>query len=396
MRISECGFVMDERFAISSINNPKSAFRISLCGLSTDARRIIRAGEHALNEDHEDAARPLENLQASSAPRSFSPSEMLACAACLRANAPTRTSCLYCGGALTVSKASANSQRPTLRPLEKWERGYNTIVAPHQAGRVSEDSLREIAELLRLDASDLKRILETGEALPLSRAATLDEASLIERRLGALGLRALTVSDEDLREEALTPKRMRAAELTQETLVLHPTGGGEARSLSWSDVRLLLTGRLMVRKVASEERQGRRKGGSENELINASETYADEAVLDIYSNSGGWRIAANHFDFSCVGQHKSLIAAENFLTLVSIMRARASLAAYDDSFTRVRHALACVWKPEQNVEARGLKRERPGKYSTETLTTSDNEAQFTRYALLRYYLLSQSHADTNT
>jgi hypothetical protein len=349
-----------------------------------------------LNEDYEDAAKPWESVGASSAPRSFSPSEMLTCVTCLRANAPTRTSCLYCGGALPVSMASANSQRPTLRPLEKWERGYNTILAPHQAGRINEESLREIAGLLRLDASDLKRILETDEWLPLSRAATFDEASLIERNLARLGLRALTVSDEDLREEALTPKRIRAAELIQETLVLHPTGGGEAHSLSWSEVLLLVAGRLMVRKVASAERQGRRKGGSEHELANASETYADEAVLDIYSANGGWRIAANHFDFSCVGQQKSLIAAENFLTLVSIMRARASLATYDDSFTRVRRELARVWKPEQNVEARGLKRERPGKYSTETLTTSDNEAQFTRYALLRHYLLPQGRTDTST
>jgi hypothetical protein len=78
------------------------------------------------------------------------------------------------------------------------------------------------------------------------------------------------------------------------------------------------------------------------------------------------------------------------------MRARATAATYDDSFARVRHALAFIWKPEQHVESRGLKRERPGKYSTETLTTSDNEAQFTRYALLRHYLLSQGHTDTST
>jgi hypothetical protein len=245
-----------------------------------------------------------------------------------------------------------------------------------------------MAGLLRLDASDLKRILETEETLPLSRVATFDEASLIERSLRALGLRTLTVSDEDLREGILTPKRVRAAELMEEKLVLHPTGGGEPGSVSWSDVLLLVAGRLVNRKVASEERQGRRKGGSEHELANASETYADEAVMDLYSAFGGWRIAANHFDFSCVGQSKSLMAAENFRALASMLRARAPQAIYDDAFARVRHALSLVWKPEQSVEARGLKRARPGKYSMETLTTSDNEAQFTRYALLRHYLLS--------
>jgi hypothetical protein len=349
-----------------------------------------------LIEEHEDAAMPFEDGPSSSAPRSFSPEEMLKCAVCRRANPPTRTSCLYCGGALPVSRESAALQRPTLRRLEKWERGYNTIVAPHRArlfneesSLVSEDSLREIAELLRLEFLDLKRILETDEALPLCRAATFDEASLVERRLRALGLQVLTVADEELRAEALTPKRIRAAWLTQEELVVHPTGGGEPHALGWSDVRLLVSGRLMVRQVATEERQGRGKGGSEHEIINASETYADEAVMDVYAAGGGWRIAANHFDFSCVGQQKSLLAAENFLALASMLRARAPLATYDDSFARVRHALAVVWKPEQSVESRGLKRARPGKYSTEVLTISDNEAQFTRYALLRHYFLTR-------
>jgi hypothetical protein len=347
-----------------------------------------------LTEEYEDAAKLCEHEQAASAPRAFSPAEMLKCEACLRANPPTRTSCLYCGGALPLSTASTGLQMPTLRHLEKWERGYNIIQAPHQSVHVNEESLSLMAGLLRLNPAELKRIMETDEALPLCRAATRDEASLVEHRLCALGLHALTVADEDLREDALTPKRIRAAVLTEEALVLHPTGGGEAHALGWSDVLLLVAGRLMVRQVATEERQ-RRKGGSEHEIINTSETYADEAVLDIYSASSGWRIAANHFDFSCVGQHKSLIAAENFFKLAAMLRARAPKATYDDSYARVRHALALVWKPEQNVESRGVKRERPGKYSTGVLMTSDNEAQFTRYALLRHYLL-QRHADTAT
>jgi hypothetical protein len=349
-----------------------------------------------LSEEYEDALTPLENAPAASAPRSFSPAEMLKCATCGRANPPTRTGCLYCGGALPVATSSAVLQTPTLRPLDKWERGHNTIIAPHQAGEVNEDSLREIAELLRMAHADLKRIVETNEALPLCRTATFDEASLVESRLRTLGMRAFVVSDEELREEALTPKRIRAVVLKMESLTVHPTGGGQSQTFVWSEVLLLVAGRLMVRQVSTEERQGRRrkKGGPEHEIINASETHADEAVLDIYTASGGWRIAAHHFDFSCLGQQKSLMAAENFLTLVSTLRERASAATYDDSFTRLRHALTVVWKPEQHVESRGVKRERPGKYSKEILTTSDNESQFTRYALLRHYLLSRQ-ADVN-
>jgi hypothetical protein len=52
----------------------------------------------------------------------------------------------------------------------------------------------------------------------------------------------------------------------------------------------------------------------------------------------------------------------------------------------VRHALGAVWTLEQRTEAQGWRRERPGRYSTEAVTTSDNESQFTRYSRLRYYL----------
>jgi hypothetical protein len=319
-------------------------------------------------------------------PHRFASEEMLKCEACQRANAPTRSSCLYCGAALPQTEASAALQRPALRPLEKWERGYNTVVAPRQSELIGEDALTELASLLRLDRAELRRILSSEEVLPVCRAATAEEASLVERKLKALGLRRVwTVADEDLRTEELTPKRVRAIELTEEALVLHPTGGGAPGSLKWDEVLLFIVGRLMVRRVSIEERRGSRRR-EEQEILSASETHEDEAVLDIYSAETGWRIAAAHFDFSCLGERKGLVAARNFPALVHELRKLAPRAGYDDSYRSVRGALSLVWKPEQSVEARGLKRERPGKYSTETMTTSGNEAQLTRYSLLRLYL----------
>ncbi len=325
-------------------------------------------------------------MEESQPPRRFTSEEMLKCAACLRATAPTRSSCLYCGAALPQTEASSALQRPALRPLEKWERGYNTVVAPHQSELIGADALGELSSVLRLDAADLRRILSSEEVLPVCRAATFEEASLVERRLKALGLqRAWAIADEDLRPEVLTPKRVRAIELTEEALVLHPTGGAAPGSLKWDEVLLFVLGRLTVRRVSLEERRGSRRR-EEQEILSASETHEDEAVLDIFSAEAGWRVAAAHFDFSCLGQRKSLIAARNFPALVQELHKLAPGAGYDDSYRSVRGALSLVWKPEQSVEARGMKRERPGKYSTETMTTSGNEAQFTRYSLLRLYL----------
>jgi hypothetical protein len=60
----------------------------------------------------------------------------------------------------------------------------------------------------------------------------------------------------------------------------------------------------------------------------------------------------------------------------------------------VRHALAAVWPLEQQTESRGWHRKRPGQVSTESVTRSDNEQQFTRYSRLRRYL-QERHLELN-
>jgi hypothetical protein len=119
---------------------------------------------------------------------------------------------------------------------------------------------------------------------------------------------------------------------------------------------------------------------------------ADEAVLDIYRAQGmsSWRIRAGNFDFSCLGARKSLLAAQNFSTLVETLRERAQAAVFDDTYNGVRHQLAAAWPVEQQTESRGWHRKRPGQVSTESVTRSDNELQFTRYSRLRRYLQQHS------
>src|SRR2546422_7684340 len=63
---------------------------------------------------------------------------------------------------------------PSLRPLEKWEQGYNNILWPPPAN-VSEPGLIEAAALLRLATADLERILAFEMPLPVARVAALEE-----------------------------------------------------------------------------------------------------------------------------------------------------------------------------------------------------------------------------
>jgi hypothetical protein len=319
--------------------------------------------------------------------RGFAPDQMVRCEECLRANPPTRATCLYCASALPVTEHSAALRKPTLRPLERWEQGFNSIYIPHGTARPDKDCLKETASLLRLSDEDVRRIIESSEPLPVARTAALEEAQLIERSLKALGLELLTVSDDELALETQPPKRMRTLELTTDALVAHPAGSNEILRAPWDEITLLIMGRTIMRQVEVEERRGRR---AENEITETRELSADEAVLDIYSSAseGSWRIVAGSFDFSCLNEKKSLLVAQNFARLLEELRVRASRAAYDDSYARVRHALAAVWPLEQQTESRGWRRGGPGRYSTEVVTITDNEIQFTRYSRLRHYLKS--------
>src|SRR5436305_8086587 len=150
-----------------------------------------------------------------SEPRGFAPEQMVTCEVCLRANSPTRTSCLYCAAQLPTTQINATLQRPTLRKLEQWERGFSIIFRPGSVVELTQESLGEIGGLLRLKPEELKRIVETGEPLPLARAATREEASLVERHLAEMGVSVLVVGDSDLLSDDSMPKRARAFEFTE-------------------------------------------------------------------------------------------------------------------------------------------------------------------------------------
>lgn len=329
-----------------------------------------------------------------SEPQGFAPDQMVRCEVCLRANPPTRTSCLYCAAQLPANETNAALQKPTLRRLEKWEQGFNVILVPGSAARLTGEILPQMAELLRLNVADLGRIIETREPLPIARATTPDEASLIERRLDEMGAKVMVVADSDLEQEESVTKRVRALELTENALVLYSAGGPESWHVPWKEILLLAVGRLLVREIEVEERKGLKP---EKILVDTREINTDDSVLDIYAAQGKtvWRITAGNFDFSCLGSQKKWVAAQNFSTLIEILRERATEAFYDASYNRVRLALNIVWPLEQETESRGWRRTGAGRVSTEAVTKSDNEIQFTRYSRLRHYLqLHQSELNT--
>ena len=340
------------------------------------------------NEDNENVSLPIWTTDdpSDSVTAPFARDQMVRCEECLRANPPTRVNCLYCAAALPLNETTVTLQKPTLRPLEKWEQGYNNILLPPTAN-LSEASLAETSDLLRMRREDLDRILSSSVPLPLARAATIDEALLVQRRLASLGIESRIMADAEPDAAGREIIKVRALEFDEAGTYAYQTPEAPAISVLWSDLVLFVVGRLIIKRVELKEQKA---GRAENRILAASEFATDETLFDFYSRKQPmpYRIAANSFDFSSLGVDKSLLAAENISRLVLLFRKHAPEAEYDESFNSVRKALEAVWPAEQQNESSGWRRERPGKYSIGSVTALNNETQFLRYSRLRYHLVT--------
>ena len=331
-------------------------------------------------KDNENVRLPLLGPVEPSEPQGFTPDQMITCDECLRANPPTRINCLYCSVPLPMTEESARLRRPILRRPEKHQLGYNTIYLP--SSPVSTEGISEAAALLKLKEPELVRILSAGVPLPLARTASRDEAELIEQRLQSLGFQVVTLVDEG------AVKRVKSMAFDESQLVLNANQSTEVVNVPWANVLLLVPARLIERRVEVKEVKTRR---AENEILDTSEFFSDQPVIDVYlsTRSETRRVSASGFDFSCLGSDKALITNENMTRLQRRLVEQAKSARFDDSYSRLRPVLDLVWGPEQETKSSGWRRERPGKLSLGMATINSNESQFTRYSRLLYYATSQ-------
>jgi hypothetical protein len=273
-------------------------------------------------------------------------------------------------------------RRPTLLTPDKLEAGYTTIfVARDQA----HDTLSDVAELLKVAPDALERILYANQPLPLARTATSDEAQLLTDRLHDLGIDSKFISDEELGVEENNVIRVRSICFEGETISVRSARRDEPVELKYDELLLLVRARLLTKTTAVKERPTR---GAENEILDASEFHADEAVLDLYSSSYSqtFRIAANSFDFSCLGNQKTLLVNENMSTIVQLIQSHAPQIKLDDSYNLVRHMVELVWGWQKATKSDGWRRDGPWRFTVGATTTLSNENQFTRYSRLSYFL----------
>jgi hypothetical protein len=312
---------------------------------------------------------------------------MITCDECLRANPPTRTNCLYCAAVLPGTTKAKNTQ---LLPQPEVESngsasvssGFYVVLAPGQIQALTEPSLTEIAAVLGLQTAEAQIAAGCGRAVPLARTATIEQATTIVGRLAPLGV-AVEIFREDALKLDLPITRIRALEFT-DTGWAATLPKGEVISREWDDLILIVTGRLVVKRVEIEERQ--RRGNPKP--LDSRELFSDEPVMDLYTRSdeAGLRILSSSFDFSCLGTEKSVTAFENFTKLLSLLGRRAPKVEVDDKFRSQRAVLGNIWPLEPQTSKGELRRSGAGKVDVSTVTTLDNEIQFNRYSRLRQYV----------
>jgi hypothetical protein len=264
---------------------------------------------------------------------------------------------------------------------------YYVVLLPTPEGYLEEPILTEAAQLLQLKSAELGRILVLRQPLPATRTTAAEEASEITEALRALGIESATVPSHELHLEEPS-KKISALEFSDEALTATVVGSNARLAAGWDDLILLVTGRLVLSRIEVEER--RRRG--RKQTVNSRHLSADESVLDVYLGTSeiSWRIRASNFDFSCLGSARSFTAFENFTALMNVLRKRATKAQFDDSYAPARSALEIVWPVEPQTKIGDWRRSGAGKVDTATVTTTDNEGQFTRYSRLRHYLRTRA------
>jgi hypothetical protein len=244
------------------------------------------------------------------------------------------------------------------------------------------------ATLLQLEPAQLNRLLGFGLPLPAKRADTGVQAEQIKNSLRDLGIESLVVPAGDL-NSAAPLRKVRALEFAEHSLTGSFVGTDARVQQDLGEIILVVTGRLISSRVELDERKRRGR----KQTVDTRYLSADESVLDLYfrASESCWRIKASSFDFSCLGSARGFTAFENFTALIDYFRQRAPQALYDDSYSQARPILEIIWPLEPQTRTGEWRRSGAGKFDIATVTTTDNEDQFTKYSRLRYYLRKREY-----
>jgi hypothetical protein len=311
----------------------------------------------------------------------FDPELMVACASCGRNNPPNRVACLYCAGGLPIDPTTVETIRPSLRKPDAWERGFNLILRSSDADL----DMERASEVLALEPGELVEIIHSGLPLPLARVESVGNAEAVREILLKLGLSTIIVSDDALAGEK-PPRRLRSIRFRGDSLSLILFNTGEEFSVSDSDLFLAVEGVISQSRVDQLEKRRLRR---DSKVLDGSSSASIEPVLDLYTRDDqiGFRIQPAGFDFSCLGDEKVMLSANNFKTLTGKIVNFSPTLRYVSEYPMLRKVLGRVWEIESREESAGLRHTGLGQKAFGTISSTSNLIQFTRFSrLLQQFL----------
>lgn len=302
---------------------------------------------------------------------------LLTCSRCGRNSPATRQNCLYCGAAFPITPMNVLKNR---RKPDAWEKGYNVIFLSINHA-FTDTKLPEILPLVEIDEENLRKILQEHNQLPLTRTATLEEAKIVAEKLDFLGIRTRIIDDFSLSRE---PSRIRRIDFSDEELIITQFNSGKTERVFKKELSLVVCGFLYERRIHSIEERKKRQ----NKLKEASEFDNDRPLIDIYtkSNSIGYRIFPNGFDFSGLGTEKKRLATENLPMLLEKLSSCSSEVNLIDNYIRIYKLLRNIWDFEQSKNSISWRRKGFGGFELESELLINNLNQFTKYSRLQWFL----------
>jgi len=265
-------------------------------------------------------------------------------------------------------------------PHDKSKPTHYVVV--RATGTITDSAVNQLAARLRLKPEELIAALATSAPVPLAAFPSENDANQVAGELGNAALQAVSVSEGALKNN-VSPIILRVLEFADSGLTAVSKNGRERVFANWPDLSLIVTGRLLTHRVEVDER----RSGSAVKPLDRREFTDDKSIIDLYSVSceAPWRIVVSDFDFSCLAERKGLTAFDNAATLIRTLMDRSN-AEWNDSYGRVKAALAHVWPLQNTTRESRSRRPRAGRKDFATVNASSNETQFNNYSRLVWCL----------
>lgn len=332
----------------------------------------VLSASNAMNDNPIDDITEVDGIPLMTEQIAFKSGELVDCPKCRKQNPPNRPKCLYCGAVLDLADEIAAGLPLQIEPAETWEPGVDIVVVAFGPDVSSDGSSSVIAG----DRELISAALACEPPFPLARVREAD-SDLLARRLTLSGLEVRSLTSPPA-GGVPAPKRLRTIELADRAAVLRSfNNAGETFSFAWPEIRLAVLG--TITETSSEARIKRTR--KETKHVDERVTGNDHDVLDIYAGDAlaGFRIVPHGFDFSALGDRKSLLAAENMRTLLSTLMERSPNLLADRSFGRKSQIIEKAWPSIAQNTSKGIYRSglRVERGVGELISNAD---QFNRYS----------------